>query len=127
LSTADYIPGACNIGKGEIRRRQIVALIGLALSISSLITLISTNAPRGARLGIFVPLAVASIGWVQSRKKFCLAYGFMGTFNFGKLGQLSRVADSASRAADRKTALGILFQAGAYAAVITAIIYLLPL
>lgn len=127
MSTADYIPGACNIGKGEIRRRQIVALVGLALSISSPITLVSTNAPRGARLGIFVPLAVASIGWVQSRKKFCLAYGFMGTFNFGKLGQLSRVADSASRAADRKTALSILLQAGAYAAVVTAIIYLLPL
>lgn len=127
MSTADYIPGACNIGKGEIRRRQIVALVGLALSISSFITLISTSAPRGARLGIFVPLAVASIGWVQSRKKFCLAYGFMGTFNFGKLGQLSRVADSASRAADRKTALSILLQAGAYAAVVTAIIYLLPL
>ena len=127
MSTAEYIPGACNIGKGEIRRRQIVALIGLALSISSLITLISTNAPRGARLGIFVPLAVASIGWVQSRKKFCLAYGFMGTFNFGKLGQLSKVADSASRAADRKTALSILFQAGAYAVFATAIIYALPL
>lgn len=127
MSTAEYIPGACNIGKGEIRRRQIVALIGLALSISSLITLISTNAPRGARLGIFVPLAVASIGWVQSRKKFCLAYGFMGTFNFGKLGQLSKVADSASRAADRKTALSILFQAGAYAVIATAIIYALPL
>jgi hypothetical protein len=69
---------------------------------------------------------VASIGWVQSRKKFCLAYGFMGTFNFGKLGQLSRVSDSASRAADRKTALSILFQAGAYAVVATAIIYVIP-
>ena len=127
MSTADYIPGACNIGKGEIRRRQVVALIGLVLSISSLVTLVSTNAPRGARLGIFIPLAVASIGWVQSRKKFCLAYGFMGTFNFGKLGQLSRVAESASRAADRKTALSILIQAGAYAALLTAIIYFLPL
>ena len=127
MSTADYIPGACNIGTGEIRRRQIVALIGLVLSISSLITLISTNAPRGARLGIFIPLAVASIGWVQSRKKFCLAYGFMGTFNFGKLGQLSKVSDSASRAADRKTALSILFQSGAYAVIATAIIYALPL
>ena len=126
MSTAQYIPGACNIGKGEIRQRQIVALIGLALSISSLIALISTSAPRGARLGIFIPLAVASIGWVQSRKKFCLAYGFMGTFNFGKLGQLSKVADGASRAADRKTALSILFQAGAYAAIATAIIYVLP-
>ena len=126
MSSAQYIPGACNIGKGEIRQRQIVALIGLALSISSLIALISTSAPRGARLGIFIPLAVASIGWVQSRKKFCLAYGFMGTFNFGKLGQLSKVADDASRAADRKTALSILFQAGAYAVIATAIIYVLP-
>ena len=127
MSTAQYIPGSCNIGKGEIRQRQIVALIGLAISISSLIALISTSAPRGARLGIFIPLAVASIGWVQSRKKFCLAYGFMGTFNFGKLGQLSKVADSASRAADRKTALSILIQSGAYAVVATAVIYLLPL
>jgi hypothetical protein len=127
VSTADYIPGACNIGKGEIRRRQVVALIGLALSISTLVTLISTDAPRGARLAIFIPLAVASIGWVQSRRKFCLAYGFMGTFNFGKLGQLSRVADTVSRAADRKTALSILFQAGSYALIATAIVYALPL
>jgi len=127
VSTAQYIPGSCNIGKGEIRQRQIVALFGLAISISSLIALISTDAPRGARLGIFIPLAVASIGWVQSRKKFCLAYGFMGTFNFGKLGQLSKVADSASKAADRKTALSILIQSGAYAVVATAIIYVLPL
>jgi len=127
LSTTDYIPGTCNIGKVEIRQRQIVALIGLVLSIFALVTIVTTNAPRGARLGIFIPLAVASIGWVQSRRKFCLAYGFMGTFNFGKLGQLSRVADSASKAADRKTALGILFQALSYAVLLTAIIYLLPL
>ena len=127
MSTAEYIPGSCNIGKGEVRQRQIVAVIGLILTISILSTLISINAPRGARLGLFVPLMVASVGWVQSRKKFCLAYGFMGTFNFGKLGQLSKVADSASRAADRKTALSILFQATAYAAIATALIYALPL
>ena len=108
MSTAEYIPGACNIGKGEVKQRQIVAIIGLVLSISILATLVSINAPRSARLGLFIPLMVASVGWVQSRKKFCLAYGFMGTFNFGKLGQLSKVADSASRAADRKTALSIL-------------------
>jgi hypothetical protein len=127
VSTTDYIPGTCNIGKGEVRQRQIVAVIGLVLSISILLTLISINAPRGARLGLFIPLMVASVGWVQSRKKFCLAYGFMGTFNFGKLGQLSKVADSASRAADRKTALSILFQTTAYAAIATALVYLLPL
>jgi hypothetical protein len=127
VSTTDYIPGTCNIGKGEVRQRQIVAVIGLVLSISILLTLISINAPRGARLALFIPLMVASVGWVQSRKKFCLAYGFMGTFNFGKLGQLSKVADSASRAADRKTALSILFQTTTYAAIATALLYLLPL
>ena len=127
MSTADYIPGTCNIGKGEIRQRQIVALIGFALSIAAFIALIATDAPRSARLTIFIPLLVASIGWVQSRKKFCLAYGFMGTFNFGKLGRLSKVADSASRAADRKTALSILFQTTAYAAIATAVVYVLPL
>ena len=127
MSTAEYIPGACNIGKGEIRQRQIVALIGLAISISSFIALISTSAPRGARLGIFIPLAVASIGWVQSRKKFCLAYGFAGTFNFGKLGHLSRVSDPIARAADRRTALKILAQSTLYAAVLTAVVVALPL
>ena len=127
MSTADYIPGTCNIGKGEIRQRQIVALIGFALSIAAFIALIATDAPRSARLTIFIPLLVASIGWVQSRKKFCLAYGFIGTFNFGKLGRLSKVADSASRAADRKTALNILFQTTAYAAIATAVVYALPL
>lgn len=127
LSTTEYVAGSCNIGKGEIRQRQIVALIGLVLSISILATLISINAPRGARLALFVPLMVASVGWVQSRKRFCLAFGFMGTFNFGKLGQLSKVADGASRAADRKTALSILFQAISYAAVATALVYALPL
>ena len=127
MSTDSYIPGTCNIGQGEIRRRQLVALIGAVLSVFTLAGLISTNAAPGARLGIFIPLAVASIGWVQSRKKFCLAYGFMGTFNFGKLGQLSKVADKSALAADRKTAFSILGQSLLLAAIITLIVYLLPL
>jgi hypothetical protein len=51
----------------------------------------------------------------------------MGTFNFGKLGQLSRVSDKASLAADRKTAITILGQSLSLAAVLTLFIYLLPL
>ena len=127
MSTDSYIAGTCNIGKGEIRRRQFVALIGLTLSIIALIGFISADTQPSLRLGIFIPLSVASIGWVQSRKKFCLAYGFMGTFNFGRLGQLSRVSDKASLAADRKTALNILGQSLGISAVLTLIVYLLPL
>ncbi|MCX6434992.1 MAG: hypothetical protein NTY21_02695 [Actinobacteria bacterium] len=123
----DYIAGTCNIGTGEIRRRQVVALIGAVLSLITLIGIITSSAPRSARFGIFIPLAIASIGWVQSRKKFCLAYGLMGTFNFGKLGQISRVSDSASKLADRKTAFKILGQSLFLALALTLIVVALPL
>ena len=122
-----YIAGSCNIGKSEVRQRQVVALIGLFLSVSALAGFISTSASPSVRLGIFLPLIVFSVGFIQSRKKFCLAYGFMGTFNFGKLGQLSRVQDKAALAADRKTAVVILSQSLSLAAVLTLVIYLLPL
>ena len=124
--TTEYVPGTCNIGAGEIRQRRAVALIGLILFISSAIALFAIDAPRTSRLGLFFPLVVTSIGWVQSRKKICLAYGFMGTFNFGKIGQLSRVQDRDAKRADRKTALSILLQALLYALLGTLAMYLLP-
>ena len=127
MNPDSYIPGVCNIGKGEIRRRQLVAIVGAVFSLMTLAGLISTNANPSSRIGIFIPLAVAAIGWVQSRKKFCLAYGFMGTFNFGKLGELSKVADKGALAADRKMALSISMQALSLAAILTLIVYLLPL
>ena len=126
MSSSQYIPGTCNIGSGEIRRRKVVAIIGLMLSISSFVTLLMSGAPRNVRYGIFVPLMIASVGWVQSRSKFCLAYGFAGTFNMGKLGDISRVADKASKAADRKTAVTILLKSTALAAALTLLVVLLP-
>lgn len=126
MSSTQYIPGSCNIGSGEIRRRQVVATIGTIISISTFVTLLMASAPRNARFGIFLPLMIASVGWVQSRSKFCLAYGFAGTFNMGKLGDISRVADAASKAADRKTAITILVKSTALAATITLLVVLLP-
>lgn len=127
MSQADYIPGTCNIGAGEVSRRRLVAFIGLALSLVAFIAFISMETPRSARISIFIPLLVTTIGWLQARKKFCLAFGIAGTFNFGKMGQLSRVADPISRAADRSAAIKLLAQSTAYAAVITAIVIALPL
>ena len=123
----DYIAGSCNIGKGEVRRRQIVALIGLILVISTTAELIGSDSAKSARFGVFIPALIFSIGFIQSRRKFCLAYGLMGTFNFGPLGKLSKVATPEDRKADRKTAVSILVQALALALTITLIIYLFPL
>jgi hypothetical protein len=126
MSDSTYIAGTCNIGQKEIRRRQFVAVIGLFFSILSLITMISTKAPNGARLGIFIPLMVAAIGYVQSRSKFCLAYGFAGTFNFGKMGELSRVSAASDKAADRRTALKILGKSFLLASIATMVVVALP-
>ena len=122
----EYIPGSCNIGKGEIRQRQLVALVGLILSIIALIGLISLNASSQVRLGIFLPLFVASVGFVQSRSKFCLAYGFAGTFNIGKLGDIQRVTNKEDRQADRVTALKILGKSFLLASIATAVVLVLP-
>ena len=122
-----YIPGTCNLGKAEIRRRQFVALLGLVLTITTFVGLIGSDAPTNVRWGLFIPSIVFAIGFIQSRKKFCLAYGLMGTFNLGKLGDLSRVQSPEDRSADRKTALTILSQSAALALLITAVLVFLPL
>jgi len=116
--SAEYIPGTCNLGKSEVRRRQIVALIGAAFSISSGVTLASSDVSTIGKFSVFLPLMVFAIGFVQSRKKFCLAYGLAGTFNLGKMGEISKVQNPIDRAADRKTALIILLQSAALALVL---------
>lgn len=127
MSQEVYIPGTCNLGAGEVSRRRMVAAIGFVLSLSAFTALVTTSASRETRFGIFIPLFVMTIGWVQSRKKFCLAYGLTGTFNFGKMGEISRVADPADRAADRRTALLIFGQSALYAAALTLLVVALPL
>ena len=125
--STEYIPGSCNIGKGEIRRRQLVALIGIFLTFSSATALLATNQSRTNRLSIFIPALIFSIGFVQARSKFCLAYGLAGTFNFERLGKISRVQSEQDRKADRKTAIIILLKSAALAALITTIFFILPL
>jgi hypothetical protein len=125
--SSEYIAGSCNIGKGEIRRRQTVALVGLFLVFFSASTIIGTEQSRFARLSIFLPAMIFAVGFIQARKKFCLAYGFAGTFNFGKLGSISKVQSEADKKADRKTAIKIFVQSALLAAAITAVFFALPL
>ena len=126
MPEVQYIPGSCNIGKGEVRRRQLVALVGLFFTAVTLLTFSTVDTPTEIRLGIFFPLMVTSVGFVQSRSKFCLAYGFAGTFNVGKMGEIKRVASKEDRAADRKTALVILGKSFLLAALATAVVLVLP-
>ncbi|MFM7451866.1 MAG: hypothetical protein ACKO2M_05255 [Actinomycetota bacterium] len=122
-----YIPGTCNLGKAEVRSRQIVALVGFVATLILATGLIASSAPQASGLTLFAPLMVFAVGFIQSRRKFCLAYGLAGTFNLGKLGQISKVVNPVDKAADRKTALSILAQATALALGLTGAITLLLL
>ena len=74
--------------------------------------------------GASVPLTGAAIGWIQARRRFCMAYGLAGTFNLGAIGEMSRVSDQAALAADRRTALIIAAQ-GLAIGVAGALLFLL--
>ena len=126
MSAQEYIPGTCNIGKSEIKRRQSVALIGAIATIAWAIFLILKVDSRALRFSTFIPAMIFAVGWIQSRRKFCLAFGFMGAFNFGKAGTLSKVQSEEDKAADRSTALSILSQALILSIAFTGIVYFWP-
>jgi hypothetical protein len=112
----------CNIGGPEVARRKAVAKAGGLLFLVFAIFSLLTNQGASIAALAFVPAVIFSIGFVQSRKKFCLAYGLMGTFNFAALGTLSKVTDKQALAADRRTALIIIAQSIGLALVLTAIL-----
>jgi len=127
MSEELYIAGSCNIGTREIMRRRIVALSGLLFAVITASIVLAQDSTRSTRWAVFLPLLVAAIGWIQSRRKFCLAYGLAGTFNFGRMGEIKRVNDPIFRNADRKTALTILLQAIGLAFAVTLVFYFLPI
>lgn len=126
-SDAEYIPGSCNIGVREIRRRQLVGGIGLFLTISTVLGFYHQHASHLARFGVFLPALVMSIGYLQARKKFCLSFGFSGLFNFGTLGNTKRVISEFDRKLDRAAAIRLFLQAAVLAAIVTALVFLLPI
>jgi hypothetical protein len=107
-----YAPGACNIGPAEIARRRRAAVIGAIGTVALCAVLIASGTAPGdlGRLLVGLPLTGAAIGWIQAQRRFCLAYGFAGTFNLGAIGEMHRVADATALAADRRAALAIAAQ-----------------
>ncbi len=126
-SEIEYVAGSCNIGPREIRRRQLVGGIGLFLTISTIFGFSHQHASHLARFGVFLPALIMSIGYLQGRKKFCLAFGLSGLFNFGKLGNTRRVISESDRKIDRQAAIRLLLQAVGLAALVTALVFLLPI
>ena len=122
---SDYIAGACNIGNDEIKRRRQGALFGAILFAVTTLLFVLTNAPTSTRLITFVPALLFTVGLIQSRKRFCVAYGFLGVFNFEKLGGTKKITINQDLKADRKYAVKLLLQSVIAAVVLTALVVIL--
>ena len=122
---SEYIAGACNIGPAEIKRRRQGALIGAILFAITTLLFVLTNAPTSTRLLVFIPALLFTVGIIQSRRKFCVAYGFLGVFNLEKLGATRKITINQDLKADRKYAIKLLLQSVFTAAVLTALVALI--
>lgn len=125
MDYSTYQPGVCNIGGAEVQARKRVAQIGALIFIAFALFALFADFTVAQGAIALLPALIGSIGFVQSRKKFCLAFGLMGTFNFAELGKISKVATREEIATDRHQALLIIMQSTVIALSATGVLLLL--
>jgi len=122
-----YVPGTCNIGQWEVRRRWAGGIAGLAIAAALLVALIAVHAPPIARVLVLLPAWGGAFSVLQARRRFCGGYAMRGISNFGDTHATIRsVPDEAAHRADIAAMRRMLRDAFAIAAVITAVAVLLP-
>ena len=107
LKIDHYEPGVCNIGPEEIARRRRSGHMGVIASVIVFAVLLALAAPHWIRLVLVLTSAVAASGYLQAWLHFCAGFGSAGVYNFGALGTVQRVDDSAARSRDRRRSLEI--------------------
>ena len=121
-----YIPGVCNIGPAEIRRRRDLGLTGGAIAAVTLAALLATRAPTPLRALVVLPAAAGATGLLQAKLHFCSGFALNGVFNMGAAGSTDSVDDAAYRRADRQKAISILAGSAGIGAGVGALALLLP-
>ncbi len=96
-----YVPGVCNIGAWEIRRRRRFAYLGFTAAAALFAILVAVDAPTWTRLLVVLPLAGGTFSWLQARRRFCAGFAVARVSNFadGDEGR-RRVEDEAAHRAD---------------------------
>ncbi len=122
-----YIPGVCNIGTSEIKRRRQAGWVGLVLAIFLYALLLHLGAPRLWRLFIFIPAMIAAVGFLQARMHFCAYFGMQGVFNFSmEIGKTENVGTEEFHAMDRRRAWRIVLYSIVIAALAAIAAYYYP-
>jgi hypothetical protein len=82
MSETAYIPGMCNINQAEIAYRKKARNFGIIASVIVLVACLLLGASWWiTAILLFVPVYIASIGFLQVRNRFCVSYGAKGQQN----------------------------------------------
>jgi hypothetical protein len=108
VQSTGYHAGACNIGPQEISARRRAGHVGAMITLALLAALLVIGAAPIWRLAIAIPAAGTAITYLQAILRFCVAFGWMGVFNFGTVGTTTSVQDAEARRADRARALRMI-------------------
>mgnify|MGYP001766258656 CR=1 FL=1 len=103
-----YIPGVCNIGDEEIKKRKQAGWGGLIATIVLWGLFIWFNTPQIWRLTLFFPAMMSAMGFLQAYMHFCAYFGFASLFNFGDVGTTDSIQQAEFRAKDKKKAWQIV-------------------
>jgi hypothetical protein len=127
-SPQEYVPGVCNIGKAEMRKRWVIGRNALVASVLLWGLCIAFKIAPTWRLLLFFPATVAAIGFLQHAWHFCARFGLGGVFNFGpNVGKIDTVEQAEYRKKDRRTALKIIGLSVLVGVAVAAAAYFIPL
>lgn len=102
---AKYVPGVCNIGPAEVKKRRDIGVIWIIVSAALLGILLVFHANPFLRLLIFFPLTISFSGFYQAYFHFCAGFGMSGLYNVAKsAGNTDTVAEADFRRKDKKKA-----------------------
>lgn len=108
LTQDKYIPGVCNIGEEEIKKRKQAGWMGLVATIALWALFIWFDVSQAWRLTIFLPAMISATGFLQAYMHFCAYFGFASIFNFGDVGKTDTIQQAEFRVKDRRKAWQII-------------------
>ncbi len=120
LAGTEYSPGECNIGSAEIVYRRRFGWVLSGVTLAGLLVLLWSGVDPLWRLLLSIPAGLSAVGFLQARSHFCVRLAHEGIYNFGPLGERTRVQDADARRRDRRKAgrivasaaiIGLLFAA----------------
>jgi hypothetical protein len=127
-NTDAYVPGVCNINSTEIAYRRKSGYILLVISMILAGVVIGLGLPVWTRLGLYFPIFVTAVCFLQVKYKFCVKYGAAGKQNADEGDKIAQdIVDAVARQLDAARTRKIKLQGASIALVVTVVLLLLPM